>query len=537
LLYYDARTRSVTAFDGRETAPAAATENSLRWVGSDAASGAPLPNVRASGRSIGTPGTVRVLALAHRQHGKLAWKSLFTPAITLAARGFPVSARMANAIADAQEHLRHDADARALYFDANGAPLKAGALFTNLPYVQTLAAIAQHGDAAFYTGAIAEGIVDKIRADRSSVDATPITPGLTTLDDLANYRARVREAVCTTYRVQYTVCGMPPPSSGGIAVASILGMLENLDLAPLRPTQIDAEGGQPQALGVHFISEAARLAYADRDQYLADSDFVPLPRGSWDTLLNKAYLAERAKLIDTSSSMGTAQPGDVGAPPLGVVDTPEAGTSHVSIVDAQGNAVAMTTTVEGSMGSYHVTQGFVLNNELTDFAIEPERDGKRVANRMSGGKRPRSSMAPTLVFHTAPDGGIGDLLLVTGSPGGSAIIQYVAKTLVAVLDWGLNAQQAAALINFGASNSTTSNVGGEHPHVDTRADGARDTLVQGLHQLGHAQVSLRAQTSGIAIIRRVERDGQPGWEGGVDPRREGVALGDGEANDGNTDGN
>jgi len=527
LLYYDAATRSVTAFDGRETAPAAATEHSLRWIGSSADSGQLLPSVRASGRAIGTPGTVRVLALAHRQHGRLPWQTLFTPAITLAVNGFPVSARMANALADAQEGLRHDAEARALYFSADGVPLKIGAIFTNFPYAQTLAAIAHHGADAFYTGAIAQGIVDKIHASSSDWDASPMTPGLTTLDDLAGYRARVREAVCTTYRVQYTVCGMPPPSSGGITVAAALGILEHFDLAQIRPTDVDAEGGRPHPLAVHLISEAERLAYADRDTYLADSDFVPLPRGSWDTLLNKTYLAQRARLIDLTASMHTAQPGDFGVPPLGVVDTPESGTSQVSIVDADGNAVSMTTTVESSMGAYHVTQGFVLNNELTDFAVEPERDGKRVANRISGGKRPRSSMAPTLVFRTAQDGGIGELMLVTGSPGGAAIIQYVTKTLVGILDWGLDAQQAAGLVNIGAGNSATTNVDGGHPKVNAADDGRSDPLVQGLLKLGHAQVSVRTQTSGISTIRRVEVQGQPAWEGGVDPRREGIALGDG----------
>jgi len=526
LLHYDARTRSVQAFDGRETAPAAAGQNDLRWIGSTADSGPPQPTVRASGRAIGTPGTVRMLALAHRQHGRLPWQTLFAPAITLATTGFAVPARMAAALDTAKDGLRHDVDARALYFGADGAPVKAGERFTNLPYANVLDAIAREGADAFYTGAIARGVVEKIRAARSTWDASPITPGLTTLDDLAAYRARIREPVCTPYRVQYTICGMPPPSSGGITVAAILGMLERIDLSAYRPKDVDAHGGRLDPMAVHLISEAARLAYADRDVYLADADFVPLPGGSWDTLLNKAYLARRAALIDPSSSMRTAQPGALGDVLLGAVDIAESGTSHVSIVDAQGNAVSMTTTVESSMGSYHVTQGFVLNNELTDFAIEPERDGKRVANRIAANKRPRSSMAPTLVFRTAQDGGIGDLLMVTGSPGGAAIIQYVAKTLVGVLDWGLDAQQSAAMINFGAGNSATTNLGGEHPGIDATNNGRNDPLVQDLLRLGHAQVSTRAQTSGIATILRTEHQGRPVWQGGVDPRREGVALGD-----------
>jgi len=527
LLHYDARTRSVQAFDGRETAPAAANEHYLRWIGNTADSGQPQPSLRASGRAIGTPGTVRMLAMAHRQHGRLPWQTLFTPAMTLATTGFPVPARMAAALAAAKEGLRHDAHARALYFNTDGEPIREGESFTNRPYAQVLAAIAHQGPDAFYTGAVAQGIVDKIRMTSSTWDASAITPGLTTLDDLAAYRAKIREPVCTTYRVQYTICGMPPPSSGGITVAAIMGILENVDLSLLRPQNVDQQGGRPDAMGVHWMSEAARLAYADRDVYLADVDFVPLPTGSWDALLNKPYLAQRAALINPASSMRTAQPGALGKVPLGVVDTPESGTSHVSIVDAHGNAVSMTTTIESSMGSYHVTQGFVLNNELTDFAVAPEHDGKRVANRIAARKRPRSSMAPTLVFRTAQDGGIGDLLMVTGSPGGSAIIQYVAKTLVSILDWGLDAQQSAAMINFGASNSATTNLGGEHPVINHTHEGRDDPLVHALLRLGHAKVSVRAQTSGIATILRTEHQGQPAWEGGVDPRREGLALGDG----------
>jgi len=525
LLYYDAHTRAVQAFDGRETAPAAATENYLRWVGNDADSGTPLPNVRASGRAIGTPGTVRVLSMAHRQHGKLPWSQLFSPAIKLASTGFPISARMANALRNAQDGLRHDADARALYFGADGAPRKQGEQFINLPYARVLESIARQGEAAFYTGAVAQAIVAKIQASASTWDNSAITPGLTTLDDLAHYRARQREAVCTTYRVQYTICGMPTPSSGGITVASIMGILENFALSQYLPTERDVNGGVPDVMAVHLISEASRLAYADRDTYLADSDFVPLPQGSWHSLLNKAYLAQRASLIDPSASMRTAQPGNLGAVPLGVVESPESGTSHVSIVDAEGNAVSMTTTIESSMGAWRVTHGFVLNNELTDFAIQPERDGKPVANRIAANKRPRSSMAPTLVFRTADDGGIGELLMVTGSPGGAAIIQYVTKVLVATLDWALDAQQSAAMVNIGAGNSPTTNVGGEHPAIAHDNAGQNDPLVQGLLRLGHERVSVRAQTSGISTIVRSMRRGRAVWVGGADPRREGVALG------------
>lgn len=532
LLYYDAATRTVQAYDGRETAPAAATTDYLRWVDASADQREPAPSVRASGRSIGTPGTLRMLELAHREHGRLPWAPLFDPAIALATQGFPVSARMAGALQGASASLRHDAEAAALYFHADGRPLALGEPFRNSAYARVLADVARQGADAFYTGPIAMGIVDKIRASASAQDGSPITPGLTTLDDLAGYRARVRTPVCRTYRAIYTLCSMPPPSSGGIAVASIMGILEHFDMASHAPAAGGADGaldgGVPSAMGAHLLAEAGRLAYADRDKYVADTDFVPLPGGSWNGLLAPAYLAQRAALIRPDRSMETAQAGNFGDVSLGVAQTPEAGTSHVTIGDAWGNVVSMTTTIESSMGSYHVTQGFVLNNELTDFAAQPvDAQGRPVANRVAAGKRPRSSMAPTMVFRTAPDGGIGDFILATGSPGGGAIIQYVAKTLVAMLDWGLDAQRAAAMANVGASNTPATNLGGEHPRVNASQDGRQDTLARALRALGHAGISMRAQPSGVATIQRVLRDGRPAWEAGVDPRREGLALGDG----------
>lgn len=523
MLHYDAAQHKVVAYDGRETAPAAATENYLRWVGDSADSGTPQPSARASGRAIGTPGAVRMLGLAHGDHGRLPWHALMQPAITLAQQGFRISGRMAAALERAAPALARDPDAAALYLHADGRPLPLGTLFTNPAYAATLGTLAAQGADAFYTGAIAQGIVSKIGLDRSATDGSAITPGLTTLADLAGYQAKRRQALCTTYRMRYMVCGMPPPSSGGVAVAAALGILENFDLAAHPPTGIDLNGGKPAVMAVHLISEAQRLAYADRDAYVADTDFVPLPGGSWQTLLNKHYLKQRARLIDPGRSMGRARPGDFGAPQA-VVPTPEAGTSHVTIVDSRGNAVAMTTTVESSMGSYHVTQGFVLNNQLTDFAAVPHVDGAPVANRVQPGKRPRSSMAPTLVFDLRPDGGMGPLRLATGSPGGGTIIQYVTKTLVAALDWGLDAQQATSLVDFGAANSPSTNVGGEHPAIDATNGGASDTLVQGLKALGHA-VSVNAQSSGIATIARGQRDGRPVWVGGADPRREGIVLG------------
>ncbi len=526
LLHYDAATKEVLAYDGRETAPAAATANHLRWIDDATDQTMPRPSARASGRSIGTPGTVRMLGMAHAAHGTLPWKDLFLPAVALATDGFPISGRMAAAIESSRERLLYDAEATAYFLNPDETPKALGTVIKNPAYAATLTTLANDGPDAFYTGAIAQGIVDKINI-AAAPDGSPITPGKTTLADLANYEAKVREPVCTTYRVTWWVCGMPPPSSGGITVASALGVLENFDLAPHRPTALDVEGGKPTVMGVHLVSEAERLAYADRNKYIADTDFVPLPGGSWDSMLDKAYLSGRAGLISLTASLGTAPPGDLGpVPPLGLDHTPESGTSHVTIADRHGNVVVMTTTVESTLGSYHMTQGFMLNNELTDFSAQPtDANGDPIANRVAPGKRPRSSMAPTLVFKVAADGSKGDFVMGTGSPGGSTIIQYVVKTLVGALDWGLDAQQATSLVDFGSANGATTVVGGEHPNIANDDNGNGDPLVTGLRALGHT-VSVGAQSSGIGTIMRTELDGTPVWAGGADPRREGVVLGD-----------
>lgn len=525
VLHYDAASGQVRAYDGRETAPAAATENYLRWV-SDADQTAPLPNARASGRSIGTPGTVRVLDLAHRAHGRQSWSSLMSPAIGLADGGFRISGRMADAIEGARTQLLRDPDAVAYFLQADGSARPLGSTITNPDYAATLRAIATAGADAFYTGEIAQAIVDKIAVDSGGPEGAvvPITPGLTTLDDLASYQAVVREPVCTDYR-SYRICGMPPPSSGGIAVSQALGILGHFELAAHGPTAVDADGGKPSVMGVHLISEAERLAYADRNLYVADTDFVPLPGGSTAALLDPAYLASRAGLINVGASMGVAQAGVFeNAARLAPHAGEGRGTSHVSIIDAQGNAVSMTTTIEAGMGSYHFTRGFLLNNELTDFASVPEANDLPVANRVQALKRPRSSMAPTLVFHRKADGTNGELALVTGSPGGATIIQFVIKTVVGVLDWGLDAQQATSLVNFGSANTATTGIDGENPHIDATSNGDNDPLVTGLRALGHT-VTVSAQTSGTSTI--VRRSGAAGSElvGGADPRREGVALG------------
>ncbi len=540
MLHYNAASKAVQTYDGREQAPAAADENYLRHISASntayplpALAGATtdraaFPGVRASGRSVGTPGVIRMLELAQKEHGKLAWKDLFGSGIKLANDGFKISGRLADAIASNRSSLLVDAEATAYFYGpAPGHSAKsAGDLLNNPDYAATLNAVASGGADALHTGPIAQAIVDKIKASVGSGPiAKALTPGLTDLNDLANYKAVKREAVCTSYRT-YWVCGMPPPSSGGIAVAQILGILENYNLSTFAPSVMDAEGGKPSVLGVHLISEAQRLAYADRNKYVADTDFVPLPGGSHVALLDKNYLRGRAKLIRFDRSMGVAEAGVFPDPStFGSSSAEGRGTSHMNIVDMQGNVVSMTSTVESSMGSFRMTKGFLLNNQLTDFSFSPSDASGLIANRVGAGKRPRSSMAPTLVFSKARDGGRGGFVMATGSPGGSSIIQFVTKTLVGVLDWGMNAQQATSMLNFGSSNSATTGLGGEHPNLDSRNDGASDSLVEGLRALGHS-VSVAAQSSGTGTIIKTQLDGVPALVGGADPRREGLVLGD-----------
>ena len=389
---------------------------------------------------------------------------------------------------------------------------------------------ASSGADALYTGAIAQNIVNKIKMTSGGSPSFAITPGLTELSDLANYQAKKRDPVCTTYR-SYWVCGMGAPSSGGITVASTLGILENFDLASYKPTSLDINGGKPSVMGVHLVSEAERLAYADRNKYIADTDFVALPGGSTAALLDKAYLRSRSTLIDASKSMGTASAGVFPVPVAMASSAAEGkGTTHMTIVDKQGNVVVMTTTIESGMGSFRMTNGFLLNNQLTDFSVLSSDASGAIANSVAANKRPRSSMAPTLVFKKNADGSMGDFVMGTGSPGGATIIQYVVKTLVGVMDWGLNAQQATSMVDFGAANSATTNVGGEHPNVNNTTPtgglaGGSDALVTGLRALGHT-VSVNAQSSGISTIVKVSGASGSVLEGGADPRRENITLGD-----------
>jgi len=519
LVHFDAKTGIVDTYDGRETAPAASGPDDLRYVDAATDRTLPRPNPRASGRSIGVPGVLRMLEAAHAAHGRHAWLTLFAPAIRLARGGFPISPRMAASIDHERVALARDDDARAYFLRPDGSGKPAGTLLKNDALATTLDAIARGGPDAFYRGPIARDLVAKAR------DANGITPSKLALDDLAAYRARRADPVCAPYR-DFVVCGMGPSSSGGITVAATLGILSNFDLASRRPTPIDRDGGRPQLAGAHLIAEAERLAYADRDKYVADTAFVALPGGNADALLDPAYLRRRAGLIDPTRSMGRAQAGEFGRVALGVGDNEEHGTSNLVVVDRDGNVVAMTTTVEAAFGSFHMVDGFLLNNQLTDFSFTPvDANGAPIANRLQANKRPRSSMAPTLVFRRNADGSRGDFVLATGSAGGPLIILDVVKTLVGLLDWGLDPQQAASLVDFGALNLPTTFIGGEHPDVDATNDGANDPLVRGLRGLGHTVVVTRF-ASGVAVLMRTTIDGKPAWLGGADPRREGVVMGD-----------
>jgi gamma-glutamyltranspeptidase/glutathione hydrolase len=495
LLHFNGK--DVEAFDGRETAPAAADEK--LFLGPD---GKPLAFADAvvGGRSVGVPGTVKMLELAHRQHGRLPWAALFQPAITLAENGFRVSPRL-NTLAKGDAHLKKDPVAAAYFFDAAGEARPVGQLLRNPELAAVLRRIAREGSAAFYQGEIAQAIVDKVQKH-------PTNPGRLTLADLAAYQPKKRAPICHDHSARgkdYRVCGFPPPSSGAIAVGQILGILANTNAHTLAP-----QDGLPSADWLHLYLEASRLAFADRAQYLGDPDFVQPPTGSWTSLLEPAYLASRARLIGPQS-MKTAQPGTPGQATSRLAPMPEQeeyGTSHISIVDPYGNAIAMTTTIEDQFGARQMVKGFLLNNELTDFSFAPaDAQGRPIANRVQPGKRPRSSMAPTLVFDKAT----GQLVMSGGSPGGAMIIHFTAKTLYGVLHWGLNTQQAIDLPNFGSLNGPSLLEDKRFPPATVEALRARG-----------AEVREQALTSGLQAIQRTPS----GYFGGADPRREGVVLGD-----------
>ena len=484
IVHWDARAKKLVTYDGRERAPAAARPE--RFLLAD---GRPrrLRDAIFGGLSIGVPGLVRVMALAHTRHGRLPWARLFEPAIALSQRGFAVSRRL-NLLLRWLGAGAFSPAARNYFFDAGGSARSTGYILKNPQFAKTLLAIAKRGPDAFYAGPIAQAIVHAATtAQRHKSDMT--------LADMANYQPRVRAPICITYR-RHRVCGMGPPSSGALTVAMVLKLIEpyNLGAQPLNTTAL------------HLIAEAEKLAYADRARYMADGDFVPVPKGLIDT----RYLDERRRLIDVDRAGPRRKPGR----PPGLKRTfgrdfsqESSGTSQISIIDADGNALSMTTTIESAFGSRQWAAGFLLNNELTDFSFRPtDRQGRRVANAVAAGKRPRSSMAPTIVF--GPDGKVKAVL---GSPGGTRIILYVVKTLVGIIDWKLDAQAAAALTNFGARREA----------FEIEQSLSASMLALHMKARGH-KVRARLMVSGTHIVMR-----RNGWlEGGADPRREGVALGD-----------
>ena len=494
--------KNVHAYDGRETAPAGATERLfLRGDGTPMA----FPEAQIGGRSVGTPGVLRALEMAHKKTGRLHWATLFEPAIRLAEQGFAISPRLHSLIA-ADRNIPQSPDMAAYFLNADGTPKATGTVLKNPALANVFKRIAKEGPDALYQGPIADEIARKVQGHRNA--------GSLSQADLKGYTAKERPPLCTDYK-QWKVCGMPPPSSGGIAVAQILGTLQALkaqDIAAMPPVKSASPAGlEPTPEAVHLLAEAGRLAFADRGLYVADADFVPVPVAG---LVAPEYLAKRAALIG-ERSMGIAKPGVPAG--IQVAYAPDRSplrisTSQVVAVDDQGGAVSMTTTVEAAFGSHLMVQGFLLNNQMTDFSFIPEENGQPVANRVEPGKRPRSAMAPTLVF----DRNSGELLATVGSPGGSQIIEYVSKSLVAMLDWKLDPQAAISLPNFGSRNGAT----------ELEAGLFSPALKQALKDRGHA-LSEIDMTSGIqAIVRMRDAQGKVSLSGGADPRREGKAVGD-----------
>ncbi len=486
MLYWDAKNKALFSFDGRETAPGAADADYFK---NSAGELIKWRAARLGPRAVGVPGTLSLLHTVHQRFGEHPWAQLFAPAITLSREGFAVSPRMAKSIEGSKEYLNRFAATREYFFTDQGAPLPEGYHLTNPDFAQTLELIAEQGIAPFYEGSIGEKLIETLQEASGR-------PALMTMQDLNGYRTLSRPPVCARYH-DNAICGMGPPSSGALTVGQILQLIERFDVAGM--------GLAPES--IHLVMEASRLAFADRARYMADSDFVGVPVAG---LLDQEYLRDRSQLIQLSSSMGKASAGN----PPGVTiahaamqQIEPAGTSHFSIVDAQGNIVSMTTTIESGFGSMLMTQGFLLNNEMTDFSFRAAKAGQPIANRVEGGKRPRSSMAPTIVFDSN-----GVPTLVAGSPGGSRIICYVAQALIGILDWQMNPQQAAAMPHFCNRNGTT----------DIESHAGAERFSAALTDMGH-EVRIRNLNSGLHLIQRLPSGG---LLGGADPRREGLVLGD-----------
>lgn len=493
LLALDGKTGAITSYDGRESAPASAHER--MFLGAD---GKPLGFLEAlpGGRTVGVPGALRLMEAAHRKHGALPWKRLFEPAIRLAQDGFPASPRLISMTGTAARFVGKFPDTAALFLDETGKPIAEGTLIRSKPYARFLRTLARKGADAYYTGKSAQRIV-------KAVTAAPVAPVPFTQADLAGYRVIERPPVCGSYR-SYRLCSMGPPSSGGLAVLMTLGMLERFDLKALGPQS---------PLSYHLIGQAMALAFADRELYVADPAFVAVPV---EGLLDPGYLASRSALIVADNAMA---PPRAGVPPMTGraaaashqgPDVPS--TSHWVIADRSGNVVTNTGTVQGPFGSFILVDGYLLNNELTDFSFLPEKDGMKVANRAEPGKRPRSSMAPTIV--TDAD---GRFVMALGSAGGSRIIAHVIKTLIASLDWGMDMQAAISWPNVANSG----------PGLEIEQGTSLEAMKPALEALGNT-VLVRSAVSGVQAVRvlRTESGAFAGYEGGADPRREGIVLGD-----------
>jgi gamma-glutamyltranspeptidase/glutathione hydrolase len=495
LLHYDGR--ATVAFDGRETAPAAVSET--LFIKPD---GQPMHFHEAvvGGRAVGVPGTVRMLEMAHAEYGKLPWASLFEPAIRLAEDGFAVGQRL-HTLLQADPHLRKDPQAAVYFYGRDGQPPAIGSTLRNPELADVLRRIAGDGSRALHAGEIAQAVVDKVQGH-------PDNPGTLSLADMAAYQPRRRSPICSRHTPRavapprsYVICGFPPPASGAIAIAQILGILDHTEAPALAFSD---------PLWMHYYGEASRLAFADRAQYVADPDFVTAPGGDWQALISPAYLAERARLIGPRS-MHLASPGTPSAQARSQAPMPEQvehGTSHLSVVDGYGNALALTMTIEDAFGARQMVRGFLLNNELSDFSFTA-RDGRGtpIANRVEPGKRPRSSMSPTLVF----DAQTGELVMSGGSPGGALIIHYTAKLLYATAYWGLGPQQAIDLPNFGSLNGP----------ILLEEKRFTASFIAALQARGHAVREIPMNSGLQAILKDAG-----GYAGGADPRREGRVMGE-----------
>jgi len=482
LVWFDATTRELTTLDGRETAPMAATPRLFQKANGERLK---FWDAVVGGRSVGVPGTPALMEAAHKKWGQKAWSDLFAEAIDLAESGFAVSPRLAVLVAGDADRLGLFPDTAA-YFFRDGKPLVEGSWLTNAEYADVMRRMANEGARVIYSGDIAKAIVDTVRGAESN-------PGVISLEDLNTYRVKERPAICTPFR-GHQVCGMGPPSSGALTVGQILGLLNHFPVG---------SKNDPQTL--RLIGDASRLAFADRGRYMADSDFVPMPTKG---LVSSDYLSERAKLLNGSTALTEVLPGNPEYSHASLwaddVSLELPSTSHISIVDSYGNALSMTTTIENGFGSRLMTNGFLLNNELTDFSFSSHSDGVPVANRVEPGKRPRSSMSPTIVLKD------GLPNLVIGSPGGSRIIGYVVQAIVAHIDWGMNVQAAVS----------TSHAVNRFGTYDLEKSTPLENMVEPLEALGY-KVKLRALNSGLHAIS-ITKDG---LAGGADPRREGIALG------------